>query len=89
VHHDDGARDGSSAVAALKRGARDLLEKPISYERLDASVMGALEVTALRREVRVLREQGRSEGVIVGGSPRCRRSSASSSASRRRSTRLC
>jgi DNA-binding NtrC family response regulator len=59
----------SSAVAALKRGARDLLEKPISYERLDASVAGALEVTALRREVRVLREQGRAEGVIVGGSP--------------------
>jgi two-component system, NtrC family, response regulator AtoC len=59
----------SSAVAALKRGARDLLEKPISYERLDASVAGALEITALRREVRVLREQGRAEGVIVGGSP--------------------
>jgi two-component system, NtrC family, response regulator AtoC len=59
----------SSAVAALKRGARDLLEKPISYERLDASVGGALEITALRREVRVLREQGRAEGVIIGGSP--------------------
>jgi two-component system, NtrC family, response regulator AtoC len=59
----------SSAVSALKRGARDLLEKPISYERLDASVAGALEVTALRREVRVLREQGRAEGIIIGGSP--------------------
>jgi two-component system, NtrC family, response regulator AtoC len=58
-----------SAVAALKQGARDLLEKPISYERLDASVAAALEVTALRREVRVLREQGRADGVIVGASP--------------------
>jgi two-component system, NtrC family, response regulator AtoC len=58
-----------SAVAALKQGARDLLEKPISYERLDASVAAALEVTALRREVRVLREQGRADGVIVGSSP--------------------
>jgi two-component system, NtrC family, response regulator AtoC len=58
-----------SAVAALKQGARDLLEKPISYERLDASVASALEVTALRREVRVLREQGRADGVIVGASP--------------------
>jgi two-component system, NtrC family, response regulator AtoC len=58
-----------SAVSALKQGARDLLEKPISYERLDASVAAALEVTALRREVRVLREQGRAQGVIVGDSP--------------------
>ncbi|CAN5697232.1 sigma-54 dependent transcriptional regulator [soil metagenome] len=58
-----------SAVSALKEGARDLLEKPITYERLDASVASALEVTALRREVRVLREQGRAEGVIIGSSP--------------------
>jgi two-component system, NtrC family, response regulator AtoC len=56
------------AVAALKLGARDFLEKPISYERLDATVSSALEVTALRREVRALREQGRADGVIVGSS---------------------
>jgi two-component system, NtrC family, response regulator AtoC len=59
----------TSAVAALKKGARDLLEKPISYDRLDVSVAAALEVTALRREVRVLREQGRSDGNIIGASP--------------------
>jgi two-component system, NtrC family, response regulator AtoC len=59
----------SSAVAALRQGARDLLEKPIAWERLEASVAAALEVTALRREVRALREQGRSEGTIVGQSP--------------------
>jgi two-component system, NtrC family, response regulator AtoC len=58
-----------SAVAALKEGARDLLEKPISYERLDASVAAALEVTELRREVRALREQGRGDDLIVGDSP--------------------
>jgi two-component system, NtrC family, response regulator AtoC len=58
-----------SAVAALKQGARDLLEKPIAYERLEASVASALEVTALRREVRALREQGRTDGTIVGQSP--------------------
>jgi two-component system, NtrC family, response regulator AtoC len=58
-----------SAVAALKQGARDLLEKPISYERLDASVAAALEVTALRREVRALREQGRGDDLVVGSSP--------------------
>jgi two-component system, NtrC family, response regulator AtoC len=58
-----------SAVAALKQGARDLLEKPIAYERLEASVAAALEVTALRREVRALREQGRTDGTVVGQSP--------------------
>lgn len=56
------------AVAALKLGARDFLEKPISYERLDATVAAALEITALRREVRALREQGRSEGIVIGTS---------------------
>jgi DNA-binding NtrC family response regulator len=79
----------SSAVSALKQGARDLLEKPISYERLDASVASALEVTALRREVRVLREQGRAQGVIIGSSRACRSSSAWSSASRPRRTPRC
>ncbi|HSJ10366.1 MAG TPA: sigma-54 dependent transcriptional regulator [Longimicrobiales bacterium] len=54
------------AVGALKLGARDLLEKPITYERLDATVAAALEVTALRREVRALREQGRTDGMVVG-----------------------
>jgi two-component system, NtrC family, response regulator AtoC len=58
-----------SAVAALRHGARDLLEKPVSYERLDASVAAALEVTALRREVRALREQGRGENIVLGTSP--------------------
>jgi two-component system, NtrC family, response regulator AtoC len=58
-----------SAVAALRQGARDLLEKPIAWERLEASVAAALEVTALRREVRALREQGRTDGTIVGQSP--------------------
>jgi two-component system, NtrC family, response regulator AtoC len=58
-----------SAVAALRQGARDLLEKPMAWERLEASVAAALEVTELRREVRALREQGRTDGTIVGQSP--------------------
>ncbi|HUF50657.1 MAG TPA: sigma-54 dependent transcriptional regulator [Longimicrobiales bacterium] len=58
-----------NAVGALKLGARDFLEKPISYDRLDATVAAALEVTALRREVRALREQGRAEGTVIGASP--------------------
>jgi DNA-binding NtrC family response regulator len=58
-----------SAVAALKQGARDYLEKPITYERLDATVASALEITALKRELRALREQGHGDGVVIGSSP--------------------
>jgi len=57
-----------SAVAALKLGARDFLEKPFSLDRLDSRVAAALEVTALRREVRALREQHGPGGDIVGSS---------------------
>lgn len=57
-----------SAVAALKLGARDYLEKPFSLDRLDSRVAAALEVTALRREVRALREQHGPGGDIVGSS---------------------
>ncbi|HKJ92156.1 MAG TPA: sigma-54 dependent transcriptional regulator [Longimicrobiales bacterium] len=57
-----------SAVAALKLGARDYLEKPFSLDRLDSRVAAALEVTALRREVRALRERHGFGSDIVGSS---------------------
>jgi two-component system nitrogen regulation response regulator NtrX len=58
-----------SAVAALKQGARDYLEKPLTYERLDATVASALELTSLKREVRALREEvpaivGAATGIV-------------------------
>jgi two-component system, NtrC family, response regulator AtoC len=64
----------ADAVAALQLGARDYLEKPFSLDRLTASVAAALEVGALRREVRELRRQsvGASAG-IIGSSPAMRR----------------
>jgi DNA-binding NtrC family response regulator len=58
-----------SAVAALRDGARDLLEKPVVWERLEAAVAAALEVTALRRELRALRAQPCDDGPIIGASP--------------------
>jgi DNA-binding NtrC family response regulator len=57
-----------SAVAALKNGARDYLEKPFSLEKLEATLAAALEVTSLRREVHSLRQQYASSGIIVGSS---------------------
>ncbi len=59
----------SSAVGALRAGAVDYLEKPFSFDRLSATIKGALERTRLRREVRALR---RGVGVgedMVGSSP--------------------
>ena len=58
-----------SAVAALKLGARDYLEKPFNLDKLEATIAAALEVTSLRREVHALRRQYASSGVIVGSGP--------------------
>jgi two-component system, NtrC family, response regulator AtoC len=63
-----------SAVSALKHGARDYLEKPFSFERLDASLSAALEVTRLRRELRALRDgRGGSGGQVLGSSAAMRK----------------
>jgi two-component system, NtrC family, response regulator AtoC len=56
------------AVEALRLGARDFLEKPFSFDRLDATVAGMLELTQLRREVRALRERQRHGSAVIGES---------------------
>jgi len=55
----------SSAVAALKLGARDYLEKPFSLDRAVATIRQALEMTALRREVAALRDRSSHAGTTV------------------------
>ncbi|HUG40764.1 MAG TPA: sigma-54 dependent transcriptional regulator [Longimicrobiales bacterium] len=60
------------AVDALRSGAVDYMEKPFSFDRLDATLRGALERTRLRREVRALREQAGPGGRVVGDSPAMR-----------------
>jgi len=62
----------SSAVTALKLGARDYLEKPFSLDRLESVIAGALEVTRLRRELRALREASGAHGDMLGTSPAMR-----------------
>jgi DNA-binding NtrC family response regulator len=61
-----------TAVAALRQGARDFLEKPFSLDRMEATVAAALEVTELRREVRALRVRGTHDVEVVGSSPSMR-----------------
>ena len=56
-----------SAVAALKHGAHDYLEKPFGLDQLEATIALALELTSLRREVRALRQQYAASGEFVGG----------------------
>ncbi|MEJ2502890.1 MAG: sigma-54 dependent transcriptional regulator [Gemmatimonadota bacterium] len=58
-----------SAVDALRAGAVDFLEKPFSFDRLAATLRGALERTRLQREVRALREQTGLGEDVVGSSP--------------------
>ncbi|MFO7893259.1 MAG: sigma-54 dependent transcriptional regulator [Longimicrobiales bacterium] len=58
-----------SAVDALRAGAVDFLEKPFSFDRLAATLRGALERTRLKREVRALREQTGLGEDVVGSSP--------------------
>ena len=57
----------SSAVEALKLGAKDYLEKPFSLDRAVATVRQALELTALRREVAEARDRSSLAGTNVIG----------------------
>ena len=64
----------SSAVEALKLGAKDYLEKPFTLDRAVATVKQALEMTALRREVAALRDRSSHAGTtVIGESPAMRR----------------
>jgi DNA-binding NtrC family response regulator len=64
-----------TAVAALREGAFDYVQKPFDNEELRALVKRALEVTRLARENRYLRAELRTRyslDSIVAGSPRVR-----------------
>jgi two-component system nitrogen regulation response regulator NtrX len=57
-----------TAVAAIKRGAYDYIEKPFKADRLILIVMRALEARRLRRENEELREQAGFEDSLIGSS---------------------
>lgn len=57
-----------TAISAIKRGAYDFLEKPLSADRLVLTARRALERAQLQRENRTLREKTR-ELTLIGKSP--------------------
>jgi two-component system nitrogen regulation response regulator NtrX len=58
-----------TAVAAIKRGAYDFIEKPFKADRLILVANRALETSRLKREVRELKQHAPSSGILVGRSP--------------------
>jgi len=61
------------AVDAVKMGAFDFLEKPLSLERTTMAARNALAMAALRREVRTLKNGRFAEDTMIGSSAGMRR----------------
>ncbi|MGD8759202.1 MAG: sigma-54 dependent transcriptional regulator [Anaerolineales bacterium] len=58
------------AVDAMKKGAQDLVQKPLNLERLTQAVARSGEIVALRRELELLRRAaGSPEEMVVGETP--------------------
>jgi two-component system nitrogen regulation response regulator NtrX len=57
-----------TAVAAIKRGAYDFIEKPFKADRLVLVADRALETSRLKREVRVLKQLAPLPATVVGHS---------------------
>src|SRR5882762_7448386 len=58
-----------TAVASIKKGAYDFIEKPFKADRLLHVVERALEAARLKREVQELKLKTGDEGELVGSSP--------------------
>ena len=58
-----------TAVAAIKRGAYDFIEKPFKADRLVLVANRALETSRLKREVRELKQVAPSSGSLIGKAP--------------------
>jgi DNA-binding NtrC family response regulator len=62
--------DIDMAVGAMKNGAHDFLQKPISLAQLEKSVLRAGEIVAMRRELAHMRQSQQDElDFIVGSTP--------------------
>src|SRR4029077_20565851 len=62
-----------TAVRAVRLGAYDFLEKPLSLERVLLTAQKAIERRDLLAQVESLRGHSESEAIRVGQSPRVRR----------------
>ncbi len=58
-----------TAVAAIKQGAYDFIEKPFKADRLVLVAERALETSRLKREVRALKQQAPATATLIGHSP--------------------
>lgn len=58
-----------TAVAAIKKGAYDFIEKPFKADRLLLAIQRALEASQLRREVLELRTLAFDEAELIGNAP--------------------
>jgi two-component system nitrogen regulation response regulator NtrX len=58
-----------TAVAAIKRGAYDFIEKPFKSDRLILVANRALETSRLKREVRELKQLAPNASILTGHSP--------------------
>ena len=58
----------AEAVEAMKRGARDFVQKPFELDEIRLKVERALGVTRARREIAYYRERERMAGTILGES---------------------
>ena len=61
-----------TAVAAIKKGAHDYIEKPFKADKLVLTVQRALELSRLRRENTELRDRGGASLEMIGDSPAMR-----------------
>jgi two-component system, NtrC family, response regulator AtoC len=62
--------DIDMAVGAMKSGAHDFLQKPISLAQLEKSILRASEIVAMRRELAHLRQSQQEEMDFIIGSTR-------------------
>ena len=61
--------DALAAVAAIKQGAYDFIEKPFKADRLVLVAERALEMSRLKREVRALKQLAPLPTTLIGHSP--------------------
>src|ERR1700746_625706 len=58
-----------TAVAAIKQGAYDFIEKPFKADRLVLVTQRALETSRLKREVKALKQMTPAASILTGRSP--------------------